>query len=230
MDETANSPPLLRQVEAHPIDHEGERKIVLHDPMKYTDVTMTVSMPAFFLMTLMDGERGVESLCEEFGKRYGQRVSREETVDFISKLDEAFMLDNERFAMRREDMRQEFLALKERPAVFAGQSYPAEPEALNKLLDSMLEGNPENEGDIVAIVSPHIDFSVGGDMMAAGWRELKNSDADLFIILGTGHTLSEEFFSVIDKDYQTPIGPMPADHDFIEKFEANFGESVSGQM
>ncbi|VAX18892.1 hypothetical protein MNBD_NITROSPINAE02-1702 [hydrothermal vent metagenome] len=230
MDETENSPPLLRHIEAFPIDHEGERRIVLYDPMKYTDITMTVSLSAFYLMTLMDGEHEVESICEEYVKRFGLPVSREETVDIISKLDEAFMLDNERFATRRENMRRDFLALEKRPPIFAGQSYPAEPEALGKLLDTMLEGEPRNDGDILAVVSPHIDFRVGGDMMAAGWRELKNSDADLFVILGTGHTLTEEFFSVIDKDYQTPIGSMPVDHGFIEKFRDNFGESVSGQV
>ena len=47
--------PRLRPVEAFPIEHEGERMILVQDPAGLAEGPLVVSMGGFFILTLFDG-------------------------------------------------------------------------------------------------------------------------------------------------------------------------------
>ncbi len=225
-----NEFPRLRNLDAIPVKNGDETLVTIYDPTRYSETSMSVSLPAFYLISLMDGNLNANGLREKFAAHFKQQVSLEEVAYIIKKLDEAYMLDNDRFADMVAVLKSRFLTLPERPAFFAGDSYPAEPVKLCEQLDKFTSNNSKQFGkNINAILVPHIDFRVGADMMGAGWREIKNSTADLFIILGTGHSLSEDFFSCISKDFATPVGSMRVDRKFLAELEKNFGEKVETQ-
>ncbi len=226
-----NEFPVTRPIEAIHVENDGRRMVSLCDPERFSDSNVLVSLPAFFIITLMDGRRTVDQLCGEFQQQFNHPVAREDVVNLIKQLDDALFLDNERFKEHRESIRAQFLSQPSRPAVFAGKSYPADKDELGLSIDKMLMGDtPQNGRSVKAIIVPHIDFRVGGDMMAAGWREAMNSDVELFIILGIGHSLSDDFFACIDKDFSTPLGTMKVDSKFLKALEKNFGEGIYGQM
>lgn len=225
-----NEYPIARPIEAVPFDTEGRRMVSLSDPQRLNDTSLIVSLSTYFLITLMDGRRNVSQICDEFLKQFNQPVLREDVSNLISQLDDALFLDNARYKERKAAVRAGFLAEKTRTTLFAGKSYPDDEKQLNGLIDNWLKKSAQNNGNSVkAIIVPHIDFSIGGDMMGAGWREALNSNADLFIILGIGHALSEDFFACIDKDFSTPSGIMKVDSAFLAALRKNFGEEIFGQ-
>ena len=88
--------PGVRSVEAVPVEQDGQRMIAINDPDRLMEGSLLVSLPAFYLMTLMDGGKTVEQICEEFFKQFNQPVSGENVMALVNKLDEALLLDNER--------------------------------------------------------------------------------------------------------------------------------------
>ncbi len=226
-----NKRPCVRPIEAINVEFENQLMMSLNDPERLVENSLLVSLPAFFLVTLMDGHRGVDQICEEFYNQFRQRVRPEDVLGLIEQLDNAFLLDNERYSLHRKSIRNDFVSSPQRPPFFAGKSYTDNVEELISNIDALLEsGEPAAGKAAESVVAPHIDFQVGSDMMGAGWRALKNSDAELFIILGVGHTLTEDFFSCIDKDFSTPAGTMKVDRDFLRAFEINFGEKIFNHM
>jgi len=223
-----NGLPSLRPLEAVPIEHEGERMMALVDPTRYIETPMVVSIPAFYVLTLLDGEHDVDLICEKFQKRFRQPIAREDVIGLIDQMDSALMLDNERFARHREEARRQFMERPDRPAAFAGVSYADDPSALSEYLDGLLADVKDGGGeDIKAIVAPHIDFRVGADMMASGWKRAAKSGADLFIILGIGHGLENDFFACVDKDFTTPVGAMRVDRPFLNELREISGKTFT---
>lgn len=225
-----NERPLFRNIMAVPADGEGEGMIALYDQENYSTQSLVVSPTAYYLMTLMDGVRDIAKIEEEFFRISGQRVGVENLRGLVKSLDDALLLDNKRFKGRKEALRKEFLALPSRPPALAGKSYPADSVELATALDASLAGEPLTDPSLLkAIVVPHIDFRIGGDLMGAGWREAPDSDAGIYVILGVGHSLSEDFVSCLDKDFDTPVGTMRVNSAFIGSLEENFGESACAQ-
>ena len=84
-------------------------------------------------------------------------------------------------------------------------------------------------GGIRGIVAPHIDLARGGPCYAWAYREIREQcDADLFVIFGTSHSMSKNRFTLTTKDFQTPLGMMSTDKDFVgsltEKYPADLFE------
>lgn len=231
-DETTlmNEYPLFRNVVAVPADGEEKRMIAIYDPENYSDQSVMVSSTAFYLITLMDGARSIGQIGEEFFRISGQRVAMDDLRGLVQSLDDALLLDNERFRIRKEAALKEFMALPARPSALAGKSYPADSAELTTALDASMAGELVTDPSLLkAIVVPHIDFRVGADLMGAGWREAAKSGADIFVILGVGHSLMEDFVSCLDKDFDTPLGLMRVNSQFIGQLAENFGESVCAQ-
>ena len=74
------------------------------------------------------------------------------------------------------------------------------------------------------LLAPHIDFHRGGPTYAWAYREvLERSDADLFVVLGTCHAGMREPFAATLKAFETPLGPVPADREFLDALGRRYG-------
>ena len=61
-------------------------------------------------------------------------------------------------------------------------------------------------------------------MYAWEYREvLERSDADLFVVLGTCHAGMGEPFAATLKAFETPLGPVPADREFLDALGRRYG-------
>jgi len=224
--------PRVRELELVPLANGADGMYALRDPYGYAE-TVALPMVAAMLVTLMNGKRTLGELRQAFQRKIGKSLTFDEVKRVVEQMDERYFLDNERFTAREQSMIAEYEALRTRPAAHAGDAYPADESALQDHLGELFtgEGGPgllpwegNVNGDFAAaesrlcgIMSPHIDFRRGGPAFAWAYdRVLSESDAELFIILGTAHTPLEGLYSVSRKDFDTPLGTAPTDREFVD--------------
>ncbi|MEE2753749.1 MAG: AmmeMemoRadiSam system protein B [Candidatus Latescibacterota bacterium] len=216
--------PRLRYVDAFPVDVDGQRLIYLRDPEGLAKDGLYVSPHLFELMALLDGDRSTRDLQKLYAKaNEGAMLGEDQVDELISSLDEALLLDSERFQKHRADVKANYRNEVRRPSPLAGRSYPDDPDALRLLIDSFFEDEsgppnvPSGVDVVTGIVAPHIDFARGGPCFAWAYNELRYSDpADIYVVLGTGHT-SRSPFSTTRKVFETPLGDLKVDSAFVDR-------------
>ncbi|HVZ38354.1 MAG TPA: AmmeMemoRadiSam system protein B [Candidatus Kapabacteria bacterium] len=220
MNYTATSPlpPVRNDIEAFEI---APGLVLLYDPEGYAPHEVRVPASAIEYLSLMDGRRTAEYLMQK-AARAGRSFSTDEFLRMIQTLDDQCYLDSPRFREEREASDFEFNRLAARPAMHAGVSYPDDPDRLREMLDGFLAAGPaqENGSEPVAVIAPHIDFRVGGASYGPAYNALRRSGADTFVIFGVAHRMSYDTFMISSKDFETPLGTVPADRELIEHFRA----------
>ncbi len=221
--------PCVRFIEPFPFDHEGNRYVNLRDPFHYAPEGLSVSLPAFLLITFMDGSRTLEDIRAAFKEQYGGDVPLDAVQGLVKDLDANHLLANAAFERHKQTVVEAFAAQPVRRAALAGDGYPDDPRALHAALDRFI---PEDGGGAApfAIVAPHIDLRAGGPLFGAAFARLRETRAKTFVILGIGHALEGDFFACIDKDFETPLGLSPVDREFLAGLEEDFGEPLYRQM
>ena len=77
------------------------------------------------------------------------------------------------------------------------------------------------------LLAPHIDFHRGGPVYAWAYKEiLERCDADLFVVLGTCHAGMAEPFAATLKAFDTPLGSVPPDRDFLDALGRRYGHDL----
>jgi AmmeMemoRadiSam system protein B len=71
---------------------------------------------------------------------------------------------------------------------------------------------------------PHIDFRVGGRIIARGIAALPaGRPPRLCIVLGVAHRPARNLFTMTDKSFETPLGEVPVDRAAAERLRALYG-------
>jgi MEMO1 family protein len=214
---SANEKPRLRPIEAFPVEHDGRRLVVLRDPFRWTDNSIVVSPTLIPILQRFTGQNTVTDIQAEFARTTGQILPGEALNGVIAKLDEALLLDSERFRRYRDQLEREFRESPVRPAAHAGASYPAEAAELAAMLNGHLTaGGPDGvaptTGQLAGLMAPHIDLRRGGPAFARAYRQLRGrDDIELFVLLGTGHQPMRHRFGGLRKDFTTPFGRVQTD-------------------
>ncbi len=222
----ATCPRLRPTVDLARVEANGARLVCLFDRQDPPSGQVVVSEGGLLLASLLDGERSVQAVRAAFALRTGAVVTEQQIVEFVRQLDEANLLDSERY---REHVRQSIEAFRSSPvrlAAHAGRAYPADPDELCAFLDSRYtaEGGPGAPPSPLggpsprALIAPHIDLHRGGHSYAWGYRELaERQPAELYVLLGTCHLPMATPFAATAKPYETPLGPIPTDPAFLER-------------
>jgi hypothetical protein len=177
----------------------------------------------------MDGQTDLETLARHFEEKFQSPIPQETLQSIILQLDEAHCLET----MGIERVRQERLrAYREAPAreMFHAESgYPAEADDLRAMLDGQftMEGGPgraprggEN-ASLSAIVSPHIDFRRGGPNYGWAYGALgEGPEPETVVIFGTAHAPCRSPMLFTGKDFETPLGAVRIDQDFVDAVQA----------
>ncbi len=110
-----------------------------------------------------------------------------------------------------------------KPAV-AGQFYPADKEALSAQIDQFM-GNLKFryvKGKLVALIVPHAGYDYSGQVAAYAYKELEGKRIKRVVLLGASHSIPFDGVSVGEyDDYETPLGRVPVDQEFIKKLIDN---------
>jgi AmmeMemoRadiSam system protein B len=215
--------PRLRYVDAFPVDVEGEQLIYLRDPEGIAGEGLGVPPHVFDLMRLLDGHRTMDELRRKFAEETGgMTVSGDEVTELIQSLDEALLLESDRFRRHRKEVEEAYRAEPRRPSPLAGRSYPEDPDALRTLMEGFFSdpegpGNTPTAGGVTGLVAPHIDFGRGGPCFAWAYNELRNQPpADVYVVLGTGHTARKPY-TLTRKVFETPLGDLASDQRLIDR-------------
>ncbi|MFC1883147.1 AmmeMemoRadiSam system protein B [Thermodesulfobacteriota bacterium] len=226
-----NVPCIRMDLDFLPVQHEGTQFIMIRDHLGLVEEGKAVGPPLYQLMALLDGSRTLRDLqADLMRQRGGVLVSNDEVIEVINHLDDAFILDSERFRSAKEEMERAFAASKLRHCSHCGLSYPDDSAELKKWLDQILAAGTEPAGQeekIAALVSPHIDISVGNKVYGTAYRVLEKLKPKRIFVLGVGHYLREGLFCLTDKDFETPLGITKSDKAIIDELKDAGGESVS---
>jgi AmmeMemoRadiSam system protein B len=238
--------PRLRALEAFPLPTlpgVEQRLIALRDPSGLSDAVAALPPVAVAVVQLFNGESTREQICEEFQRQYGRPLSRTALDHLVDQLDEALLLDSERFRRHAVEVHAEFSRSPVRPAYLAGRSYPADPVKLAELLDGFFTA-PNGPGPTApksaplphALIAPHIDFHRGGPAYAWAYRPLADADSapELVVLFGTDHNGADHPFSLTRKHYDTPLGSMQTDAElvdaWVERVRARLGNAAAERL
>jgi AmmeMemoRadiSam system protein B len=150
----------------------------------------------------------------------GERMAK-----FLRRLEESQFLDGPDFRRLVES--------SVRPPRCIG-CYEGDPERLRRQLrglftDQRGPGLPTGMRPatrLKAALIPHIDYARGGVTYAWGFKEVvEQTDASLFVIIGTSHYSSQRF-TLTRKNFETPLGIVPTDQEYIDRLVAHYGRDL----
>ena len=107
-------------------------------------------------------------------------------------------------------------------ASFAGQFYSSNSNELENNIKEMLKdaGKPLNR--VFGIISPHAGYAYSGKAAAFSYKSIYKQKFDTFVILGTNH--SERGIGISDEDFETPLGIIKTDKEFVRLLKKDFGQ------
>lgn len=226
-----NECPKIRFVESFPVDTENGQMVGLRDPHGISSEMLLLSPDIAYMLRFFDGRHSAIQLRSKYLRIFGNQLYAEQLTEIVKTLDAHFYLDNHNFETRLKSIRQDFLDMPVRPAVHAGQSYESDPDNLKAQLHDFFK-KPKGPGiprittsqkQIKALVAPHIDIRAGGTCYAHAYKALMESaGADCFVILGTGHSGLTNLYSILEKDFETPLGRARCDLDFIKQLKSRY--------
>ncbi len=197
-----------------------EGGVVLVDPLGITPEPIIVSSGAALILSLMDGSRDIFEISREYENITGYSISPTEILAFVDKLNGWYLLDNDNFRKRYSEITNEFLNLRIRPMVFAGEAYPENAEELLSMV------TPAKRTEILflavpkGVVIPHIDPRRGWEVYLEGLKALYRSSADTFVIFGIAHSYISNPVNTLTMDFETPLGVVETDKESIERLRS----------
>jgi len=228
--------PRLRPIEVFPVHDRGRRNLVLRDPSDPNISPIVLSDGAAEVLALLDGQRTLRDLSNALLLR-GASVTEGQLRSFLTRLDEAGFLEGPRATHRFQQRRDEFLARPFRSAIHAGGAYA---DGVQELADMLAAGYLHADGPgslpgqraahasmLRAAIAPHVDLHRGAPTYSWAYKALAEvQPAELYVVLGTCHTPVEGHFAATRKAYDTPLGPLPADDEFLDRLDRAWGNDL----
>lgn len=215
----------MRALEMQWIERSGQPALLLQDRLAIGARGVVVPQLLVPLLALCDGARDLDTLRSAYQLRTGIPLDPAVVEKVFAHLDEALMLDNDRFAQAYRRALEVYRDSPFRPAALAGGSYPAEAPELAALLEEYLaeaaalrDGQLPPTGSVQGVICPHIDYDRGGLVYAQLWDRARDAvaEADLFLILGTDHAGGPGALTLTRQSYHTPFGLLPTDIEAVE--------------
>lgn len=202
--------------------------LVINCPQGISETPLILVPEVAPILGELSGTTSFENILDKF-KPYG--LSETTLRELITLLDQNLFLSNPRFFSRENDIKNDFRDAKTRRAALAGLSYPGNAGDLAKLVDGYLlqAGAAATEHDPLLLVSPHIDYRRGGAGYGAAYKNLKKSEYDIVLLIGTSHQYSRNLFHLTPKAFESPFGTLDCDLEFVTKLAALYGMERSFQ-
>jgi AmmeMemoRadiSam system protein B len=218
--------PKLRPLEAI---RAQDNMICLRDPAGISDKLVFLPLNLYFIVSLFDGERSILDIQAAYTRQFGDILFSDKIRQIIEQLDGCLFLESDRFREARRKAVEEFRNAPFRPATHAGTAYPKEPGELRAQLKALFDGLGDggrgefaagkgNGKRLAGLIAPHIDVRRGGACFASSYAELaRGGRAETYVVFGISHVPTARRFVLTDKDFETPLGTIPADRGFIER-------------
>lgn len=218
--------PCLRPLEAFPIpDAEGVgAKVAVRDRCQLSDVTLTLSKPAFHVLTLMDSMNSCADIQRLFEDRYLQPLAPDTLQTMLDHLEEAHLLEGDAFDAHYASLVADYRAGNVRHMPNAeGLGVTADGAVFEEMLRAA--GPSTFPKPIRGIVAPHLDYPRGSPCYAAAYGALRGrATPDRVVVLGTNHFGRSLSVTATGCDFATPLGTTRADRALLERIESRCGD------
>ena len=226
-------PKIRTDIEIIPTYYRGERALVVKDFLGLIPEPILLQGEVLNFLSFIDGKSSIGDIqLSLIRQKRGAFIGRDEIQGILDELDSSFLLDSENYRRQKERIVSEYSHLEVRKSWLSGRSYPDVEEDLSALLESFFsleQGIPPEikEKKIAALIAPHIDLEVGKRIYARAYGTLMGSVPERIILLGTGHNLQEDFFSLTEKDFETPLGRVKTDKEGVKSLKEAGKEVIS---
>lgn len=230
--------PVVRPLDVMPVMAQGQQLIMVRDPLNVMPgPALLVPDPMLmFFLEMADGKTSLGEMAQKLTMLTGQIISSGHFESMADQLDEALMLQSQRFVDALKQKYEEFMASPTRPyRVFQAPTGMDRLKMMKELGDEfrrhkMSSVSPPERldlpaGSVVGVLSPHIDYQRGGEAYAWAYQALKQcgTGADTYIVLGTSHRPMAHRFAATRKDYDTPLGLVETNKELLEEIAREFG-------
>jgi AmmeMemoRadiSam system protein B len=218
-------PRLRYGLEILPVEHQGQRMMMLRDRLGYSEAPLLIAPQVANLLMHMNGKNSLRDLQAHYMRVTGELLFLDHIEEVLKMLDEHLFLENERFIQVAAQEVARFQQDPVRRMHLAGKSYPEEPQVLQHQIETFLneaecpatsvEGPQGRLRKLLGLAVPHIDIQAGGTCFAHAYKALCRASApETWVILGTGHEPVDNYFTVTQKDFETPLGLMSCDKEY----------------
>ena len=231
--------PRARPLDPIPVQVDGQQLIVLRDPLRLAE-EVAVSPFLYYFLAHCDGRRTLADIKLAFVRQFRQILTDEDAQRILGELDRHYLLDTERFRSFRQEAVRAYRDETVRRASHQGGAYPDDAGRLRAELESyyaLPDGPgvapadiPPGDRRVTALIAPHISVSQGGPCFAWAYARLCESlPIDTFVILGTGHAEIPGCFAATRKTFETPLGTVEVDGDFLDRLEGHYGGGLCAE-
>ena len=214
-------PKIRDDLDFFPVQTAGATVIMIRDRLGLLGEGKGVSAELYKVMTMLDGTRSVRDFQLDLIRQQGGRlISIEEVEALLARLDSSYLLDSQRYREVRKEITASFSAQKIRYCSHAGLSYPQQEEELRKRLETIVATQQVPsfpDGNIRALVAPHIDLEAGKRVYSNAYQAIKGVSPERVIVLGVGHSMADEMFSLTEKTFETPLGRVETDQKTVRE-------------
>jgi len=219
--------PALRPLEVATFRNErNELYFALRDMTQVAPQAVTVSLPGYFVLAHLDGRHTARDIQLAFLKQFGQLITLEQVERLVNDLDKALLLDTDTFEQAYAARRAEYLAADARDN---RARWPDGAELRRELSELLAAGEAVAVRELRGVIAPHLDYRRGGPCYADAYATLARAPAERYVILGTNHFGRARGVVATGKDFQTPLGRVPVDREFIVRLEHRLGCSLREQ-
>jgi len=223
--------PKARPLELHPVEVEGRSLYLVRDPLEIMEGQALVPPEVALLLQYMDGTRTPAELGLRFALETGRTLPSAEVERLVEDLDKGLFLEGERFQRAFLQVLEDFRNRPVRPSALAGRSFPADREELARRLEEILRLGPADlpprQAPPAGLVAPHIDLERGEAVYAKAYRALQAAPpAETFVLFGTSHSGGTSPLIPTRKAFQTPLGEVEADQEFLDALYPALGEAA----
>lgn len=204
----------------------GPDSVSLFDARRLTQDVLVLSAEAAQIAKLCDGSKTVDEIAAAANAQSPE--AQQKVGQLITTIDEALLFDSPKF--------QEYVDGPTRKPACIGV-YPPDPEGIKETINKLFTsaGGPglpsqtpvkDSAGQLRLALVPHIDYTRGGITYGWAFKELiEQTDARLFVIIGTAHYTAERF-TLTRQNFETPLGTVSTDQDYINKLVEAYGDGL----
>jgi len=232
--------PAFRAVEMMPVRAQGQNLIMIRDPLNLIEGSaLLVPDPLLLVfMEMADGKTTLGEMAQRVTMMSGQIISVGLFEKMVQQLDEALLLQSDRFAAALRKKYEEWASSPTRPYKVFRVPAADRLKMLKELGDEFRRHRMSSisppvrmelpAGSVAGILAPHIDYQRGGEAYAWAYRALKEcgTGARTFIVLGTSHRPSQSRFIATRKHFETPLGTVENDHEVLDALATAYGEDL----
>lgn len=219
--------PHIRRFVPVAVQQGDQPVVVLQDPLRLADRTLNIAPQALQLLARLQGEKTLAEVAEAVGAQV------EQIRPLVEALDQVGLLWGPTAARLEKEKRASIEAEGRLPkgAAFA---LGTEADACRTQLEQWLDEteDPEVEGEILAIVAPHLDFARGWPIYASAYRALVGTPApDRVVVLGTNHFGIGDGVVLTEWGFRSPLGDVETDSRLQADLKARFGDrAIADQL